>query len=149
MGIVLPQIARAFAGTPNAALLSQLIEDYGPLVCGRLAPRRRLIVVWLSTYLFLVICSIRRRRDQCHFGSIISTHSHHTCRAWCVGRGALVAAITGIGLLPGREQAKLLGVFTLVGGCIGAHFLLCRCSTSEFGWRAPLCAAFARYSGIR
>jgi len=141
MGIVLPQIARAFAGTPNAALLSQLIGGITASRLRRLAPRRRLIDRMAQHYLFLVIFLFAVAGT-----SVILLNNLYLILITRVVLGALVAGRWWLrspaSAYTGREQAKLLAYSTLVG-LIGAHFLLCRCSTSEFGG-ALLCAAFAR-----
>jgi MFS family permease len=139
MGIVLPQIARAFAGTPNAALLSQLVGGITGLsfavaspFAGRLIDRMgsARIYFW-SSVLFALAGTSVIFLNNLYF--ILLTRVVLGASV----AGALVAAITGIGLLPAREQAKLLGVFTLVGGVLALTFYYVVARLSEFGWRTP------------
>jgi MFS family permease len=139
IGIVLPQIARAFAGTPNAALLSQLIGGITGLsfavaspLAGRLIDRMgsARIYFWSSVLFAVAGTSVILLNNL--YLILITRVVLGTSVA-----GALVAAITGIGQLPAREQAKLLGVFTLVGGVLALIFYYVVARLSEFGWRAP------------
>jgi MFS family permease len=139
MGVVLPQIAQAFASTPHAALLSQLVggicglsfavasPQVGPLIERHGVAR----VYFWSSVLFAAAGTSAMLLDNLYL--ILVTRVILGASV----AGALVAAITGIGLLPQREQVRLLGLFTLVGGVLALLFYYIVARLAEMGWRAP------------
>lgn len=137
IGIILPQMEQAFASTPHATLLSQLVGGvpglafaiFSPLA-GRLVERLgvRGVYMW-SMALFAVAGTSAMLFDNLYL--ILMTR----IVVGAAVAGTLIAAMTGIGLLPQEQRARMLGFFTLVGGVLSLLLYYVVARLAQGGWR--------------
>ncbi len=138
-GIALPRLAAAFKGDPNAVLLSQLVGGVvglafalGSPFAGRLVDRfgyRTVLLV--GCIAFAVVGSA---------GGLLNDLYAILLTRLLLGftlAGALVASLSGIGLLPVAERARMFGLQALVGGLLSMAIYPLVGAMAAVSWRLP------------
>lgn len=136
-GLVLPQIAKAFNDTPHAVFLTEMIGAIAGFAfalaapfCGGLVSRigcRRVILPALL--LFALFGTLPVILDNLWF--IVASRF-----LLGVATAAIfTAALAGIGALPGAEQPRLFGWFSVVGGLAAILLFPVVGQLGHLGWR--------------
>jgi len=138
-GLVLPQIARSFAGTPHVELLTQLIGSIasftfaiGAPFAGALIARhgcRRVILP--SLILFTVFGVAPGLLDD--LWAILVTRA---VLGFAVA-GIFTGGLTGIGALPEDQRARMFGWFSVVGGAAAIGLFPIVGMLGHYGWHLP------------
>ncbi|MET0248214.1 MAG: MFS transporter [Sphingobium sp.] len=138
-GLVLPQMAIAFADNPDSALLSQLVATLvgfafaiGAPISGGLVSRwgYRTVYLW-STAMFVVAGSSVLLLDNIYL--ILATR---VVLGLSIA-GAMVASLAGIGTLPETQRTKLFGLQAFAGALLGVASFIVIGALARHGWRAP------------
>ena len=135
-GLVLPQIAQSFAGTPHVELLTQLIGSItsftfaiGAPFAGMLIARhgcRRVILP--SLILFTVFGGAPGLLDD--LWAILVARA---ILGFAVA-GIFTGGLTGIGALPEDQRAKMFGWFSVVGGAAAIGLFPIVGMLGHYGW---------------
>ena len=138
-GVVLPSVAREFHAVPHAELLSQLVGGVvglafaiaSPIMGGLIGRFGYRIVYFWSVLVFSLAGLSVMLLDNLYL--ILGTR----IVLGAAVAGALVAAATGMSILPAQQRARLFGLQTMVGGGLGLLSYIVVARLAEFGWRAP------------
>ncbi len=138
-GLLLPQIARAFAATPNAELLTQLIGAIssfffavGAPVAGVLIARFGCRAVIGPSLLLLGLAGTAPALLNDLWSMLVT----RALVGLAVG-GIFTGGLTGIGAMPEQKRAKMFGWYSVVGGAVAIAVFPAIGAMARSGWRLP------------